>query len=72
MCPDAGQSTTKTSEWAEKMLNFVPSAKLAEVLDSDARNLILWGKPTTIALKARWWALTIPDQTILKRPPVIE
>ncbi len=43
MCPDAGQSITKTSEWAEKLLNFVPSAKQAEVIDSDARYLILCG-----------------------------
>ena len=70
LCPDAGQPIIKTSEWAEKMLNFVPSAKQAEVLDSDARYLILccnrqWGKTTTIALKALHRALTIPDQTIV-------
>ena len=52
------------------MLNFVPSAKQAEVLDSEARYLILccnrqWGKTTTIALKALHHALTIPDQTIV-------
>ena len=70
VCPDAGQPALKTSEWAEKMLNFVPSPKQAEVLDSDARYLILccnrqWGKTTTIALKALHRALTIPDQTIV-------
>ncbi|MSV32868.1 MAG: hypothetical protein EXQ57_10140 [Bryobacterales bacterium] len=68
--PNAGQPITKTSEWAEKLLNFVPSAKQAEVMDSDARYLILccnrqWGKTTTIALKALHRALTIPDQTIV-------
>ena len=68
--PDAGLPITKTSEWAEKMLNFTPSAKQAEVLDSEARYLILccnrqWGKTTTIALKALHRALTIPDQTIV-------
>ena len=68
--PDAGQTPIKTSEWAEKLLNFVPSAKQAEVMDSDARYLILccnrqWGKTTTIALKALHRALTIPDQTIV-------
>ena len=70
VCPDAAQPALKTSEWAEKMLNFVPSPKQAEVLDSDARYLILccnrqWGKTTTIALKALHRALTIPDQTIV-------
>ena len=70
LCPDAGQAPVKTSEWAEKMLNFVPSAKQAEVMDSNARYLILccnrqWGKTTTIALKALHRALTIPDQTIV-------
>ena len=68
--PDAGLAIVKTSEWAEKLLNFVPSAKQAEVMDSDARYLILccnrqWGKTTTIALKALHRALTIPDQTIV-------
>ena len=38
--PDAGLAIVKTSEWAEKLLNFVPSAKQAEVMDSDARYLI--------------------------------
>jgi len=60
----------KTSEWAEKQLNFVPSAKQAEVLDSNARYLILccnrqWGKTTTIALKALHRAITRPNETIV-------
>jgi hypothetical protein len=70
VCPDASQPVVKTSEWAQKTLNFIPSAKQAEVLDSDARYLILccnrqWGKTTTIALKALHRALTIPGQTIV-------
>ena len=70
VCPDAGLAAMKTSEWAEKLLNFVPSPKQAEVMDSDARYLILccnrqWGKTTTIALKALHRAITIPDQTIV-------
>ena len=60
----------KPSEWAEKMLNFKPSAKQAEVLDIDAKYMILccnrqWGKTTTIALKALHRALAIPDQSIV-------
>jgi len=60
----------KPSEWAKSALNFTPSLKQAEVLDSDARYLILccnrqWGKTTTIALKALHRAITIPDQTIV-------
>ena len=40
LCPDAGQPKTKTSEWAEKKLNFVHSAKQAEVFDGEAGYLI--------------------------------
>ena len=70
VCPDAGLATMKTSEWAEKLLNFVPSTKQAEVMDSEARYLILccnrqWGKTTTIALKALHRAITIPNQSIV-------
>src|SRR5215210_9020523 len=70
LCPEAASPAMKTSEWAQKMLNFTPDPKQAEVLDIEARYLILccnrqWGKTTTIALKALHWALTIPDQTIV-------
>ena len=70
LCPEPAGPPLKTSEWAQKLLNFTPSAKQAEVLDIDAKYLILccnrqWGKTTTIALKALHRALTIPDQTIV-------
>ncbi|MBI2685419.1 MAG: hypothetical protein HYX27_03810 [Acidobacteria bacterium] len=60
----------KPSEWAQKQLEFTPSAKQAEVLDIEAKYLILccnrqWGKTTTIALKALHRALTIPNQSIV-------
>ena len=52
------------------MLAFTPSAKQAEVLDIDAKYLILccnrqWGKTTTIAIKALHRALTIKNQSIV-------
>ena len=60
----------KTSEWARKLLNFQPSAKQAEVLDVNAKYLMLccnrqWGKTTTVAIKALHLALTVPNQTIV-------
>ncbi|MBI2679978.1 MAG: hypothetical protein HYX25_03095 [Candidatus Solibacter usitatus] len=62
--------TQKPSEWAQKLLAFTPSAKQAEVLDVDAKYMILccnrqWGKTTTIALKALHRALMIKDQSIV-------
>jgi hypothetical protein len=72
-CPQADTAADpamKTSEWAQKALTFTPDPKQAEVLDIEARYLILccnrqWGKTTTIAIKALHHALTIPDQTIV-------
>ena len=69
VCPNEGPKTI-TSEWAKTALNFQPAAKQAEVLDTDAKYLILccnrqWGKTTTIAVKALHHALTTPDQTIV-------
>ena len=63
VCPDA-------ASWAQSKLNFQPSAKQAEVLNTDAKYLILccnrqWGKTTTIAIKALHHALHHPDQTIV-------
>ena len=60
----------KPSEWAEIMLGFKPSAKQAEVLDIEAKYLILccnrqWGKTTTIALRTLHRALTITNQSIV-------
>jgi hypothetical protein len=68
--PKTVPETQKPSEWAQSKLNFTPSPKQAEVLDTDAKYLILcgnrqWGKTTTIALKALHHALTIPDQSIV-------
>jgi hypothetical protein len=70
LCPHAAGPAVKTSEWAQTALNFIPDPKQAEVLDIDAKYLILccnrqWGKTTTIALKALHRALTIPDQSIV-------
>jgi len=71
VCPDTGShADLSVSEWAESALGFTPSAKQKEVLDSDARHLILccnrqWGKTTTIAVKALHRAVTMPDQTIV-------
>src|SRR5690606_25842104 len=68
VCPNPGNA--KPSEWAAETLGFTPSAKQAEVLDVDAKYLILccnrqWGKTTTIALKALHRALSHNDQTIV-------
>ena len=70
VCPNDAGETLKASEWAARALQFQPSPKQAEVLDIDAKYLILccnrqWGKTTTIALKALHRALTIPDQSIV-------
>jgi len=72
VCPE-NQSTApeqKTSEWAEKALNFKPSAKQAEVLDAESKYMILccnrqWGKTTTIAVKALHRAITVENQNIV-------
>ncbi len=61
---------TKTSEWAKIRLDFHPSPKQAEVLDSAAKYLMLccnrqWGKTTTIAIKALHEALKTPSLKIV-------
>jgi hypothetical protein len=58
------------SQWAQKVLNFQPSPKQAEVLDSGAKYLMLccnrqWGKTTTIAIKALHHALHTPKINIV-------
>ena len=58
------------SEWARQNLNFQPSPKQAEVLDSDAKYLILccnrqWGKTTTMAVKTLHAALMTPKTKIV-------
>jgi hypothetical protein len=64
LCPKSA------AEWAKETLNFQPNPKQAEVLETDAKYLVLccnrqWGKTTTIAVKALHHALSIPDQTIV-------
>jgi hypothetical protein len=59
-----------TADWAKENLNFHPSPKQAEVLNTDAKYLILccnrqWGKTTTIAIKALHHATEKPDQAIV-------
>lgn len=58
------------SEWARQKLNFHPSPKQAEVLDADAKYLILccnrqWGKTTTMAVKTLHAALRTPKTKIV-------
>lgn len=70
VCPAAEVPATKVSEWAGTALKFEPSAKQAEVLDADAKYLMLccnrqWGKTTTIAIKALHRALSRPNQSIV-------
>ena len=70
VCPDTPLETRKASQWAKEALNFTPSAKQAEILDLDAKYLMLccnrqWGKTTTIALKALHHALSHNDQSIV-------
>lgn len=60
----------KPSEWAKTLLDFEPSPKQAEVLDVDAKYLMLccnrqWGKTTTVAIKVLHRALHVPNQTIV-------
>jgi len=74
VCPDPANQppleTRKASEWAKEALNFTPSSKQAEILDLDAKYLMLccnrqWGKTTTIALKALHHELSHADQSIV-------
>lgn len=81
VCPDAPAAAAPAPEsapapalapsaWAEKHLQFTPSAKQAQILDSGARFLILccnrqWGKTTTIALKTLHRAISTPGQAIV-------
>ncbi|MBL8239800.1 MAG: terminase family protein [Bryobacterales bacterium] len=57
-------------EWATAKLGFTPTAKQAEILESDAKYLILccnrqWGKTTTIAAKALYAGLQTPKLKIV-------
>ena len=59
-----------TSEWAKEILNFQPNPKQAEVLDAQAKYLILccnrqWGKTTVVALKALHTAIYQPKTEIV-------
>lgn len=58
------------SQWAAAMLDFHPSPKQAQVLDSSAKYLMLccnrqWGKTTTVAVKVLHRALHTPNQSIV-------
>ncbi|MFN0102671.1 MAG: terminase large subunit domain-containing protein [Bryobacteraceae bacterium] len=60
----------QTSEWARKLLGFEPSPRQTEVLDVDAKYLMLccnrqWGKTTTIAIKVLHRALQFPRHNIV-------
>jgi hypothetical protein len=70
VCVKRLKTMGKPSIWVKEMLDFTPSDKQADVLDSTAKYLVLccnrqWGKTTTIALKALHHSLTVPDQTIV-------
>lgn len=70
VCPDEEETAVKTSDWAKNKLQFTPTPVQAQVLDVDAKYLILccnrqWGKTTTIALKALHRALTVANQSIV-------
>jgi hypothetical protein len=59
-----------TADWARQTLNFQPNPKQAEVLDTQAKYLVLccnrqWGKSTTIAVKSLHRALSKPNQSIV-------
>lgn len=71
VCPNAGESAQpqSTSAWARETFGFQPSPRQAELLDLDAKYLILccnrqWGKTTIIALKSLRHALTTPGASI--------
>ena len=72
VCPDAASPAQPQtpSEWVQKSLNFTPNPKQAEILDIEAKYMILccnrqWGKTTTIALKALHRAIHVSNQMIV-------
>ena len=76
VCPFATPAATPETEpltcsqWATKYLEFQPSDRQREALDSDARFLMLccnrqWGKSTVISVKALHAALTTPKTNII-------
>ena len=67
VCPNAEPSAPgqSVSAWVREKFDFTPSPRQAEVLDCDAKYLILccnrqWGKTTTIAIKSLHRALHTP------------
>jgi len=71
VCPNAEDTARpqSTSAWAKEKLGFEASPRQAEVLDVDARYLMLccnrqWGKTTVIALKSLRHALLKPGVSI--------
>lgn len=71
VCPNVDESAPaqSISAWARQKFDFTPSPRQAEVLDCDAKYLILccnrqWGKTTTIAIKSLYRALHTPNLSI--------
>ena len=67
VCPEIHSEST--AEWAKQQFGFNASPRQAEILDNDAKYLILrcnrqWGKTTTIALKSLRHALNTPNTSI--------
>jgi len=67
---DTDTSTLSVSDWARQYLDFHPSPKQAELLDSPGKYLILccnrqWGKTTAMAVKALHAAIHTPKTTIV-------
>ena len=71
VCPEEPVSEPESpAEWAKKLLNFTPTEKQKEVLNSEFRYMILccnrqWGKTTTIALKCLYKAIHNPGESIV-------
>ena len=77
VCPEAEIEIPKVSQWAKEKVSFSASPKQAEVLDSEAKYLILccnrqWGKTTTIAVKALHHCLHHPRQCVIVLARAVE
>ena len=72
----AGAGAGKVSEWARSVLGFEADEGQAEVLDCEAKHLLLccsrqWGKSTVAAVKALHVAVTRPGtRTLVVAPGV--
>lgn len=77
VCPKTDANTANpanpklsAADWARQKLNFIPSAKQAEVLNAQEKYLMLccnrqWGKTTTMAVKALHAAIHRPGIKIV-------